>query len=199
MIYRNALLRLLVCAAVIFFSSAVLPAVFTLSTSEAVSVSPADLVTLEPAEDNTAVPANVRLDRLCINSELARPLDSARVTSVFGYRANPVTGEDKFHTGIDLASPEGTHIYSVLPGTVSFAGWDDGYGNYIIVDHTSGLATLYAHCSQLLLKTGDTVTAGECIALVGSTGNSTGAHLHLEVRLGGARYDPACVVGDMYS
>jgi len=113
------------------------------------------------------------------------------VTSEFGNRRDPFTGERRGHTGIDLAVPKGTSIRAALLGKVTRSKYDaGGYGYYVMIDHGGGLATLYAHCSQLLVQTGQTVSAGDIIALSGSTGRSTGPHLHLEVRVNGVRTDP---------
>ena len=144
------------------------------------------------------VPANIRLDRPVIEGNITKPLESARVSSLFGYRKNPVSGKYSFHSGYDLAAASGTEIHAMLAGRVSTAAYDKGYGNYIIIDHGGGLQTLYAHCSKLLRKAGDSVAKGDTIALVGSTGNSTGAHLHVEIRLNGQRYDPEWLLGGMY-
>lgn len=145
-----------------------------------------------------SVPANISLSRIDIAQSVCRPLDSARVSSLFGYRLNPVTGKYRFHSGYDLAAAHGADIYAMYSGSVSTAGWDDGYGNYIILSHEGNFQTLYAHCSELLCQAGDSVEAGDVIALVGSTGNSTGAHLHVEFRRDGKRYDPEWVLGGLY-
>lgn len=145
-----------------------------------------------------SIPGNVRLDRLAITAEVTAPLESARVSSLFGYRENPVTGKYRFHTGYDLAAPAGSPIRAMLAGAVTTAGYDSGYGNYVILDHGGGLQTLYAHCSKLLTARGDTVAQGQVIAEVGSTGNSTGAHLHVEFRRDGQRYDPEWILGGIY-
>lgn len=149
-------------------------------------------------EGQLAVPAYVSMDRPAIASGVYPPLKSARVTSAFGYRKNPVSGNFKFHSGYDLAAPSGSPIYAMYDGTVSVSKWDDGYGNYIIIDHTDGQQTLYAHCSELLAGKSERVEAGQVIAKVGSTGNSTGPHLHVELRIGGKRYDPEWILGGMY-
>ena len=115
----------------------------------------------------------------------------SRVTSEFGYRKDPFTGETRGHTGMDLAVPTGTPIRAALSGTVTAAAYDQGgYGYYIMIDHGNGLSTLYGHNSQLLAQVGQTVEAGDIISLSGSTGRSTGPHLHFEVRVNGQRTDP---------
>ncbi len=114
-----------------------------------------------------------------------------RVTSEFGNRVDPITGKRKGHGGMDLAVPTGTPIRAALPGTVTVSKYNaGGYGYYVMIDHGNGLATLYGHCSKLLAKAGQTVQAGDIIALSGSTGRSTGPHLHFEVRVNGERTNP---------
>ncbi len=113
------------------------------------------------------------------------------VTSEFGSRVDPITRRAKNHTGIDLAVPTGTPIRAALPGTVTVSKYNaGGYGYYVMIDHGNGLVTLYGHCSRLLVRAGQTVEAGDIIALSGSTGRSTGPHLHFEVRVNGERTDP---------
>lgn len=112
------------------------------------------------------------------------------VTSEFGYRRDPFTGETRGHTGMDLGVPTGTPIRAALGGTVTVSQYNSSYGYYVMIDHGDGLATLYAHNSQLLAQMGQTVEAGDIIARSGSTGRSTGAHLHFEVRVNGQRTDP---------
>ena len=113
-----------------------------------------------------------------------------RVTSEFGYRRDPFTGETRGHTGMDLAVPTGTPVRAALPGTVTAAQYHSSYGYYVIIDHGSGLSTRYAHNSQLLVRVGQTVETGDIVSLSGSTGRSTGPHLHFEVRVNGQRTDP---------
>lgn len=113
------------------------------------------------------------------------------VTSEFGYRKDPFTGETTGHSGMDLAVPTGTPVRAALPGTVTVSTYNQGgYGYYVMIDHGNGLSTLYGHCSQLLAQVGRTVQAGDVIALSGSTGRSTGPHLHFEVRINGERTNP---------
>ena len=113
------------------------------------------------------------------------------VTSEFGYRRDPFTGERRGHTGMDLAVPTGTSVRAALPGTVTVSTYNQGgYGYYVMIDHGNGLSTLYGHNSQLLAQVGQTVEVGDVIALSGSTGRSTGPHLHFEVRINGERTNP---------
>jgi murein DD-endopeptidase MepM/ murein hydrolase activator NlpD len=99
-------------------------------------------------------------------------------------------GYDRFHSGIDYAADYNVPIKAAESGKVIFAGVNGGYGNCVIIDHGGGISTLYAHCNKLLVKVGDIVVQGQQIALVGSTGLSTGPHLHFEVRVNGETTDP---------
>ena len=112
------------------------------------------------------------------------------VTSEFGYRKDPFTGQTKGHSGMDLAVPTGTSVRAALPGTVTVSQYSSSYGYYVMIDHGGGLSTLYAHNSKLLVSVGQTVSAGDVVSLSGSTGRSTGPHLHFEVRVNGERTDP---------
>lgn len=112
------------------------------------------------------------------------------VSSRFGLRVHPITGEKKSHTGIDIASNQGTAVYASDGGTVTLAGWNGGYGNCIMIDHGNGYVTLYGHLSSISVSQGQTVSQGTTIGAVGSTGNSTGPHLHFEVLKNGTRIDP---------
>ena len=115
----------------------------------------------------------------------------SRVTSEFGNRIDPINHKPKGHSGMDLAVPTGTPIRAALSGTVTVSKYNvGGYGYYVCIDHGSGLSTLYGHCSKLLARVGQTVEAGDIIALSGNTGRSTGPHLHFEVRVNGERTDP---------
>ncbi|MEE8600241.1 M23 family metallopeptidase [Euzebya tangerina] len=115
---------------------------------------------------------------------------AGRVSSEFGYRIHPISGVSKLHAGMDIAAPGGTPIGAAGAGTVIFAGWRGGYGNAVIIDHGGGITTLYAHQSQLASSTGDVVSQGQVIGYVGTTGYSTGNHLHWEVRDAGSPVDP---------
>lgn len=118
-----------------------------------------------------------------------------RISSKFGFRDDPFTGEKKFHGGMDIATPTGTPIAAVYGGRVIKAVESDrGYGNHIIIRHADGLITIYGHCSKLLVESGTVVRAGEIIAEIGSTGNSTGPHLHFEARINGIKVSPAYLV-----
>ena len=125
------------------------------------------------------------------------PLPSGyrRVTSRYGYRNHPVTGTYKLHTGVDISAPNGTPIYAAQSGTVIIAGRSSAWGNYVVINHGGGVTTLYAHMSKLLTTRGATVSAGQQIGKVGSTGYSTGNHLHFEVRQNGSYQDAGRLLG----
>ncbi|MCL1807637.1 MAG: M23 family metallopeptidase [Oscillospiraceae bacterium] len=114
-----------------------------------------------------------------------------RLTSSFGYRIHPVYGDWRFHYGIDIANTSGTKIKAFADGTVWATGTNAGYGKYLIIEHEDGYVSLYAHCSKITAKAGDKVKAGDSIAAVGSTGVSTGPHLHFELRRENAFLDPS--------
>ena len=121
---------------------------------------------------------------------------SGKLTSDYGFRTNPVTGQYRMHGGIDIGANTGTPIMCAYDGRVTAAGYSDSYGYYIIVKHNDNVETLYGHCSELVAREGEYVKRGETVALVGSTGRSTGAHLHFEIRVGGCRIDPRWILGD---
>lgn len=114
-----------------------------------------------------------------------------RVTSRFGYRRHPISKVDAHHDGIDIAMPEGTPVRATAKGIVEFAGWQSGYGYVVIISHGNGYQTVYGHNSRLVVKPGQHVSEGQVIAYSGSTGTSTGPHLHYEVRKDGRAIDPA--------
>lgn len=123
------------------------------------------------------------------------PIKSSwRLTSRFGRRADPFTGVSSNHTGVDMACPTGTSIYSAMSGTVAYTGYSSVFGNYAIIKHADGYQTLYGHMSKILCKKGQRVTQGSVIGLVGSTGYSTGPHLHFTVYKNGKLVDPLTVL-----
>lgn len=121
---------------------------------------------------------------------LGVPLQSYSTTSGYGHRHNPVTGAWSMHSGIDLAAPEGTPIYATHDGYVATAGNAGGYGLLVVIDGGNGIQTKYAHQSQLAVQPGQQVRQGQLIGYVGSTGQSTGPHLHYEVWINGRSVDP---------
>ena len=118
------------------------------------------------------------------------PLEGAQLTSGYGMRTHPVLGGRRRHQGIDLAAPTGTPVYATADGVVGRADWYSSYGLYISVNHGAAMETRYAHLSRLAVTAGDFVKKGDVIGYVGSTGRSTGPHLHYEVRVEGVAVNP---------
>lgn len=119
------------------------------------------------------------------------PTPSTRyITSQYGYRIHPILGTRRFHSGVDIGAGQGANILAANSGTVIYSGVNGGYGNCLIIDHGGGIKTLYGHCSKLLVSNGETVSAGQLIAYVGSTGLSNGPHLHFEIYVNGSTVDP---------
>jgi murein DD-endopeptidase MepM/ murein hydrolase activator NlpD len=143
------------------------------------------------------------LENLILTRELnkqvypeGRPVQEGWISSYFGRRADPFTGYSAVHKGLDFAGPEGTKITSVAAGLVTYAGERAGYGQMVEINHGNGLATRYCHNEKLLVKQGDMVRKGQDVALMGSTGRSTGPHLHFEVLKNGAQVDPLRFIGE---
>jgi murein DD-endopeptidase MepM/ murein hydrolase activator NlpD len=124
------------------------------------------------------------------------PVDYPALSSSFGWRRNPVSGRHTMHEGLDFVAPRGSPIRAASGGLVTRAGSWHGYGRMVEIDHGNGLRTRYAHASSVLVKTGDIVRQGQLIARVGSTGRSTGSHLHFEVRMADYPLDPTLFIQD---
>ncbi|MEI6386547.1 MAG: M23 family metallopeptidase, partial [Spirochaetota bacterium] len=122
------------------------------------------------------------------------PLPTATVTSGFGPRLSPITGRISNHPGIDLAAPTGTPVYAAREGRIVYSGFDAQLGEHLIVEHEGGWSTVYGHLSQRMVSLNEVVDSGMLIGRVGSTGQSTGPHLHFEVRNGGEAHDPGLFV-----
>ena len=134
--------------------------------------------------------ARLRTPVILGTGQLTYPSD-ASITSSFGWRRHPILGYSRFHSGIDFGASYGSTIRAADRGTVIFAGWYGGYGYTVVIDHGGSITTLYGHSSKLYVSEGQSVQRGEAIAAVGSTGLSTGPHLHFEVRKDGAPVDPS--------
>jgi len=125
-----------------------------------------------------------------------RPVLQGWISSYFGGRADPFDGRAAFHKGIDFAAPEGSEVVAVASGIVTWSRDRFGYGKVVEINHGNGLVTRYAHNQKVLVNVGDTVQKGQSIALIGSTGRSTGPHLHFEVLKGGRQVNPISFIGE---
>ena len=143
--------------------------------------------------DGNRYPDNCTASKYVISEDICRPA-AGEISSPFGYRINPVSGKLSFHTGIDIAARSGDAVKAAYYGIVESAGEDDVYGKFVKINHGNGIETFYAHCSKLYVETGDKVDGGETIAAVGSTGWSTGPHLHFSIIIGGIYCNPAFVI-----
>ena len=144
--------------------------------------------TLGGGEEVTAYSSPVPVTGISVPSRM--PLEGAALTSGFGMRTHPVLGGRRQHHGIDLAAPTGTPVYATADGIVGRADWYSSYGLYISINHGGSMETRYAHLSRLAVAAGDSVKKGDLIGYVGSTGRSTGPHLHYEVRVEGLAVNP---------
>ncbi len=144
------------------------------------------------------VPDNVSVNSYVLNQKMVLPVDG-KVTSEFGVRTHPIKNELRFHAGIDIAADAGTPIYSAFTGEVVLAEYDKWNGNYMKIQHEGDIMTVYCHCEKLCVKKGDFVEAGDVIGYVGSTGSSTGPHLHFEFRIGNVSYDPQTALEEAIS
>jgi murein DD-endopeptidase MepM/ murein hydrolase activator NlpD len=144
------------------------------------------------------------LENLILTRELnkqvypeGRPVQEGWISSYFGRRSDPFTGFSAVHKGVDFAGQEGTVVSSVAAGLVTFAGERAGFGQMVEINHGNGLATRYCHNEKLLVKQGDMVRKGQEVSLMGSTGHSTGPHLHFEVLKNGSQVDPLRFIGEI--
>lgn len=129
---------------------------------------------------------NISGNKVNLGVSLIRPI-SGTLSSRFGSRSSV---RSSAHTGLDIAAPTGKSISAAASGRVTFSGWKGSYGNLVVITHSNGVQTYYGHCSKLYVSAGQTVSQGQSIAAVGSTGNSTGPHLHFEIRVNGVAYNP---------
>ena len=139
-------------------------------------------------EDNSA-PSNVSVNNYVLNQKMVLPVKGV-ITSEYGERIHPISGNRSFHSGIDIAAESGKSIKAAFCGVVVESEYDSWNGYHIKIQHDNGIMTVYCHCEDLFYKAGANVKAGETIATVGSTGSSTGPHLHFELRINDICYDP---------
>lgn len=140
------------------------------------------------------IPDNATYEYEKLSLEYCSPV-AGMTSSGFGYRVHPIHGDVRFHYGTDFAANSGTDILAFADGTVTAAGYDSGYGNYIKIDHGDGFTTLYAHCSGLLVSAGEWVNRGDRIGYVGASGLATGPHLHFELMKNGEYMNPEYYLG----
>ncbi|MFA5072289.1 MAG: M23 family metallopeptidase [Nitrospirota bacterium] len=146
------------------------------------------------SSEQNGVSAPVSLENLT-SSKKSQPLpvQGGKISSPYGMRNDPFTGNPAFHQGLDVTAPEGSEIKPLKQGTVKFSGKQKGYGNIVVVDHGGGFVSKYAHNQKNMVKTGDTVTNNTVIAHVGATGRSTGPHTHVEIQYRNKSIDPALI------
>lgn len=148
---------------------------------------------LKTSSNSNLPPASASLAPFKLTLKPVYPI-KGRITSPFGYRINPITKKFSFHTGMDIAAAEGTPIAAAFAGTVEKVGVSPAYGNYVLLNNGSGIETFYGHCKLITVKQGDKVKAGGLLGGVGSTGMSTGNHLHFEIRVHNISLNPTWIL-----
>lgn len=147
--------------------------------------------------DGITMPENATFAPIVFTGSLTFPIKGGgRITSGFGFRENPIYGKTEFHNAVDIAAPKGTNVLACFDGVVTEAGVSKSLGNYIILDHGKGFYTTYGHCDRLVAKKGMKIREGEVIAKVGSTGDSTGNHLHFAMKMDGLYFYPGYLFPD---
>ncbi len=139
---------------------------------------------------------NYSFEKYKLNYKIYNPVINAQVSSEFGERVHPISGDTGVHKGIDLALNKGEPIYAIYDGEVVESSYDQWNGNYIKIKHDNDIMSVYCHCEKLFVEKGDVIRGGEKIATVGSTGQSTGPHLHFEIRIKNISYNPAIALKD---
>ena len=148
-------------------------------------------IAAQAAKDSNESASNDSTNSNAVISNGSWPVPGySRISSPFGYRIHPVLGVNKLHTGIDIPAPTGTSAVAVASGTVIYSGYQGSYGNTVMIRHDNGLVSLYAHNSALVVNVGDRVEKGQVVTKIGSTGRSTGPHLHFEIRVNGTPQNP---------
>ncbi len=142
------------------------------------------------------IPDNVSLNSYTLTQNMINPVINGRITSEFGSRIHPISNELTFHAGIDIAADLGTPIYAAFDGKIFVADYDKWNGNFIKIEHEDGVMTVYCHCDSLNVKKGENIRAGEVIGYVGSTGSSTGPHLHFELRIDNVSFNPQIALNE---
>lgn len=150
----------------------------------------------EDVEINNEKISNVSFSNYKLNYKIYSPVINGIVSSEFGERVHPINGTLGVHKGIDIALDEGEPIYAIFDGEIIEATYDQWNGNYIKIKHDNNIMSVYCHCSELFVEKGDIIRGGEIIAEVGSTGQSTGPHIHFEIRINDVSYNPAIALKD---
>lgn len=150
------------------------------------------------ALENNIKPKNVTFAPIIYTGSITYPLEKGKVTSGFEFRTNPLVNKPEFHNALDIAAPEGTPIKAAASGVIIKSETDKSLGNYIVIDHSNGFTTTYAHCSKLIAKEGMRIREGEIIAKVGSTGASTGPHVHFATKKDGLYFNPNYLFNQTY-
>ena len=151
----------------------------------------------EGGKDETiAENSNYSFEKYKLNYKIFKPVINGKISSEFGERIHPISGELGVHKGIDFALEKGSPIYAIYDGEIIEADNDQWNGNYVKIKHDNEIVTVYCHCEKLLVKKGDIIRGGEKIATVGSTGQSTGPHLHFELRVNNISYNPEFALKD---
>lgn len=170
-------------------SAAAVPEVAVPAPAE--TIAPAPVITISRTSDLVGLPVAPILAGGAEGSKPSRlPFSARSISSRFGQRRHPVAGNWHRHSGVDFAAGTGTPVSATGSGTVTRSGWAGNYGYMVVIDHGDGVETRYAHLSRLDVAKGSKVDEGHQIGLVGSTGRSTGPHLHYEIRVNGAAVDP---------
>lgn len=187
---NTPLLRLVLPLCIIFIGAAVLGINYRQppAANAAAAVAPAQLPPEPAGPAPASAPATKNRDKLAATPSIWPA--QGTVTSGFGWRISPLGDGNELHQGIDIAYAMGAPVVATADGQVIQSGWSGGYGNMVRIDHGNGLATLYGHNSELAVGVGQTVKKGEIIAFAGSTGKSTGPHVHYEIRAGDTPVDP---------
>ncbi|MCR4925464.1 MAG: M23 family metallopeptidase [Clostridiales bacterium] len=150
----------------------------------------------EGGEDLYVAQADTSFAPVFVTQKAYYPIENGTVTSGFGYRIHPIYKTFGFHTGMDIATEENSPIHCIFDGKVIEVGENETRGKYIVLEHSSGMVMRYFHCSEIIATLGANIRRGEVIARVGTTGLSTGPHLHLEVLIKGIRYNPVYFIGE---
>ena len=186
----SCVIALMVAIKVIYSPNESMEDVAAMANSSVISDESESEENTEAIQTSVLYLSEISYDKKGESASVFLPL-KGRISSGYEERLNPFgTGESEFHRGVDIVPEENRNIIAYTDGVVVMADYDDSYGNFVKIKHKDGLETIYAHCSQLNVEKGEEITAGQIIAVTGNTGDSTGEHLHFEVRKNGVAVDP---------